>query len=233
MSKDARTTGPIEVRPTSSNQDREVPRGDSEICDTSCEPCEACSAPTPLDVAPSSYWEAAVETCERTPGVSSASRICRPLSGHPSRGIARHSGAHGVYRYAWSDAQLDLIHSRQIGRQPALLSFSAEWSELVPQTKPSMSIPSTDVSSRRSIATKHLRRPPAHQPHEVGLTAPTGVPPVRCGVAKLVRVQVLDADLSAPAVQHLPDPVIGQRATPLLPQPQLPHGRPPIPLPQP
>jgi hypothetical protein len=66
MSKDARTTGPIEVRPISRHQDREAFREILKLGIHRASPVRLVSAPTPLDAALSSYWEAAVEICECT-----------------------------------------------------------------------------------------------------------------------------------------------------------------------
>ena len=77
----------------------------------------------------------------------------------------------------------------------------------IPEPQPPMGIARALVGGGCAVATQHGGRTPARQAHQVALSPTRAHPFVRERVPQLVRVQALDAGLSATALQHLHDAV--------------------------
>src|SRR5947208_89567 len=75
------------------------------------------------------------------------------------------------------------------------------------------------VSGSSAVAAQHRAGLPPGQAHEVGLVAALRQPLMREGVAKLVRVEALDAGVTAAAADHLGDARSGHAAELADPQP--------------
>ena len=84
-----------------------------------------------------------------------------------------------------------------------------------------MRLTSSFIGGGCTVALEHGPRPPAGDPHEVGLVAALGEPGVGEGVAELMRVEAGDAGLLAAPVEHVAKPVVGPWASLAEPEPFL------------